>query len=126
MLNRVAYLRDLPGFSIEATEFLLRERSIWGEGVDTIWFDPAADYACRSHRALLAADKWAPEAVANLDQLPPVGATLFIGAPKVRGAAGGPVRLLAMWRTWCALAVTKHVVDESSSADRLDGAPARG
>lgn len=86
-----------PGISLEAAQFLLRERAIWGVGVDTISIDPGSDHTYQTHRALLGADKWALEAVANLDKLPPVGATLFIGATKVRGATGGPVRLIAMW-----------------------------
>jgi kynurenine formamidase len=35
--------------------------------------------------------------VANLAQVPPAGATVFVGAVKVKGATGGPVRLLAVW-----------------------------
>ena len=40
--------------------------------------------------------KWAVEAVANLREVQAVGATLFVGSPKVKGATGGPVRLLAI------------------------------
>jgi kynurenine formamidase len=89
--------KHYPGFSLAALRFLIEERSIWGVGVDTISFDPGRDNAYLGHRALLGADKWALEAVANLDQLPPVGAIMFIGAPRVRNATGGPVRLLAVW-----------------------------
>jgi kynurenine formamidase len=35
--------------------------------------------------------------VANLAKLPPAGATVFVGAPKVGGASGGPTRVLAVW-----------------------------
>lgn len=86
-----------PGISAEAAQFLVRSRNIWGVGVDTISFDPGIDHTYRTHRILLGADKWALEAVANLDRLPPVGATLIVGATKVRGATGGPVRLIAVW-----------------------------
>jgi kynurenine formamidase len=86
-----------PGISLEAAKFLLTARKIWGVGVDTISFDPGQDGTYQTHRALLGGDKLALEAVANLDQLPAVGATLFVGASKVRGATGGPVRLVAVW-----------------------------
>ena len=36
------------------------------------------------------------EAVANLDSVPPRGATLVVGAPKIKGATGGPTRVLAL------------------------------
>jgi Putative cyclase len=48
--------------------------------------------------ARVAKDPDATLGVAD-NRLPPVGATLFIGATKVRGATGGPVRLLAVWST---------------------------
>jgi kynurenine formamidase len=73
------------------------ERAVRDLGVDTISIDPGWDHSYQTHRALLGADKWALEAVANLDKLPAVGATLFIGATKVRDATGGLVRLIAMW-----------------------------
>jgi kynurenine formamidase len=34
--------------------------------------------------------------MANLDQLPPSGATLIVGAPKHAGGTGGPCRLIAL------------------------------
>ncbi len=49
-----------------------------------------------THRAILAANKWALECLANVRYLPPRGAVLFIGAPKVRNATGGPVRVVAL------------------------------
>jgi len=86
-----------PGISLPAAQFLLRERAVWELGVDTISIDPGWDHSYQTHRALLGADKWALEAMANLDELPAVGATLFIGATKVRDATGGLVRLIATW-----------------------------
>jgi kynurenine formamidase len=90
-------VKHFPGFSLECVEFLVRERRIWGVGVDTISFDPGNDGKYLGHRALLGADKLALEAVANLERVPAAGATLDIGAVKVRGATGGPVRLVARW-----------------------------
>ena len=90
------HVKHFPGFGVDAANWLVQNRNIWGVGVDTLSFDPGSDNAYRTHKAVLGAGKWAVEAVANLQDVPPTGATLFVGAPKVRGATGGPVRLIAL------------------------------
>lgn len=86
-----------PGFSREAAAFLVKERTIVGIGVDTISLDhgPSTDFG--AHFAVLPANKWGIENLANLGKIPPRGATLFIGVPRVRGASGGSARILAVW-----------------------------
>jgi kynurenine formamidase len=86
-----------PGFSKEAVGWLLGEREVAGLGVDTLSLDfgPSKDFA--AHKVWLGAGRWGLECVANLSQLPPAGATVFVGAPKVVGASGGPSRVLAVW-----------------------------
>ncbi len=84
-----------PGFSPEAAAFLARERDVVGIGVDTVSLDPGKDKEYKAHKAWLAAGKWGVECVANLKQVPPVGATVLVGATKVGGATGGLVRLIA-------------------------------
>ena len=37
------------------------------------------------------------EFVANLDRMPPVNSTVFLGPMKMRDGSGGPVRILAMY-----------------------------
>jgi kynurenine formamidase len=86
-----------PGFTPEAASFLARERDVSGLGVDTLSLDPGVDKKYQAHRVWLATGRWAVELVANLAQVPPAGATLFVGASKVEGATGGPVRLIAVW-----------------------------
>jgi kynurenine formamidase len=86
-----------PGFSAEAALFLARSRQVSGIGVDTLSLDPGLDVTYAAHKAWLATGKWGVELVANLRQVPPVGATVFVGAAKVTGATGGPVRLIAVW-----------------------------
>jgi kynurenine formamidase len=86
-----------PGFSPEAASFLARSRQMSGIGVDTLSLDPGLDVSYAAHKAWLATGKWGVELVANLRQVPAVGATVFVGATKVRGATGGPVRLIAVW-----------------------------
>lgn len=86
-----------PGFSKEACEWLLKEREVAGLGVDTLSIDFGATTDFAVHKLWLGAGRWALECVANLGKLPPAGATVFVGAPKVVGASGGPTRVLAVW-----------------------------
>ena len=86
-----------PGFSKEACEFLLREREVAGLAVDTLPLDFGASKDFAVHKLWLGAGRWGLECVANLSKLPPAGATVFVGAPKVIGASGGPSRVLAVW-----------------------------
>jgi kynurenine formamidase len=93
-----AKVLHFPGFSKEACEFLLKEREIAGLAVDTLSLDFGASKDFAVHKLWLGAGKWGLECVANLAKLPPAGATVFVGAPKVVGASGGPTRVLAVWR----------------------------
>jgi kynurenine formamidase len=86
-----------PGFSKEACAFLLNEREVAGLAVDTLSLDFGASMDFAVHKLWLGAGKWGLECVANLAKLPPAGATVFVGAPKVIGASGGPTRVLAVW-----------------------------
>src|SRR5262249_17864286 len=87
-----------PGIAPEAIEFLVTQRNIAGIGVDTLSWDPAgANATYPGHKTLLKKGKWGIENLAGLDQIPPVGATVFIGALKVEGASASPVRVLAVW-----------------------------
>lgn len=85
-----------PGFHPEAASFLLEERTIVGVAVDTLSLDhgPSPDFAF--HRKWLPENRWGLECVAHLDRLPQKGATIVVGAPKIRGASGGPSRVLAL------------------------------
>src|SRR5262249_18345890 len=86
-----------PGFSPAAASFLARSREVSGIGVDTLSLEPGIDATYTAHRAWLAGGKWAVELVANLRQVPASGPAVFVGAAKVTGATGGPVRVLAVW-----------------------------
>jgi kynurenine formamidase len=46
--------------------------------------------------AWLGSGRWGVEAVANLDVVPPKGAILVLGGPKVRGGTGGASRVIAL------------------------------
>ena len=85
-----------PGFAAEAAEWLIKERRVQGLAVDTLSLDhgPSKDFA--THHAWLPSGRWGLENVANLDRVPPTGATLVVGLAKVKDATGGPARLIAL------------------------------
>jgi kynurenine formamidase len=85
-----------PGFHPEATDMLLKERRVAGIAVDTISLDHGPSKDFKTHYAWLPAGRWGLESVANLDKVPARGATLVVGAPKIKGATGGPTRVLAL------------------------------
>jgi kynurenine formamidase len=85
-----------PGFSEEVAKFLVKERDIVGAGVDTLSLDAASATKFVAHLALLGAGKYGVELLANLNAVPPSGATIIVGAPKHEGASGGPCRVYAV------------------------------
>ncbi len=86
-----------PGFGKEAIDFLLTERRISGIGVDTLSLDHGPSTTFAVHYTLLPTNRWGLENLANLESIPPSGATLFVGAPKIASGSGGPTRVMAVW-----------------------------
>lgn len=86
-----------PGFGEDAARLLL-ERQIAGVGIDTLSIDYGASQDFIAHKILLGANKLAIENLANLKELPPRGATLIVGALKIRDGSGAPARVLALVR----------------------------
>ncbi len=85
-----------PGFSKETAEFLLKERKIDGVGIDTASIDYGQSRDFIVHQILNGADVYGLENIANLDKLPPAGATLIALPIKIKGGTGGPVRIIAI------------------------------
>lgn len=86
-----------PGFSLEVVAFLVEQRGVAGLGIDTLSIDPGRDLRYPVHKRLFAAGKWALECLANLESVPPTGATVVVAPVKVRDASGAPARVLAFW-----------------------------
>lgn len=91
----VDHLR-FPGFSREVAEFLVNERVIDAVGIDTASLDYGKSKDFIAHRILCKANKPGLENIANLDRLPPKGATLMALPMKVKGGSGGPTRIIAL------------------------------
>ena len=91
-----AGVMHFPGFHVEAANMLMEETSAVGMAVDTLSLDhgPSADFV--THYAWLPTGRWGLECVANLEKVPASGATLVVGAPKIKGGSGGPCRVFAM------------------------------
>ncbi len=80
----------------DAARFLLEAREIKGIMTDTLSLDAGVNSRTFPvHDAWLPANRWGVECVANLSSLPAKGATVVVGGPKVKGASGGPCRIIA-------------------------------
>ena len=86
-----------PGWSDDAVEWLIDERGIAAIGVDTLSLDPGNATAFVAHVALLSADRFGIENLANLAEIPPRGATAFVGVIPWEEGSGGPARVVATW-----------------------------
>ena len=85
-----------PGFSFETVDWLMKERKVVGIASDTLSLDNGPSKDFKVHTTWLPAGRWGLENVANLDKVPASGATLVAGVAKVKGATGGPARLIAL------------------------------
>jgi kynurenine formamidase len=93
--NREKYNNDhkFPSVDISTAELLLK-RNITGLGIDTLSADTGTS-GFPVHRAILGADKYLVENVANAKELPPTGAKIFVLPIKIKDATEAPIRLIA-------------------------------
>lgn len=84
-----------PSVSIEAAQFLLDERKILGLGIDTLSPDnPQNGYPV--HKAVLGANKYIVENVANSASLPPKGSYTLCLPIKIKNGTEAPMRLVGI------------------------------
>lgn len=83
-----------PGYGKDAVEVLI-ERDVVGIGIDTLSIDhgPSKDFA--AHVAMLKANKYQIENMANLDALPPTGAVVSVAVLPVKGGSQAQARIFA-------------------------------
>jgi kynurenine formamidase len=89
-------LTHYPGFSLEAAEFLVKERSIAGLGIDTMSVDIGATEIYPVHLFTSKGNIYHLENVANLSLVPASGAMVVVAPIKLENGSGGPVRVLAL------------------------------
>lgn len=85
-----------PGFSLEASRFLLEWRNVAGLGIDTHGIDAGTDTELSVSRLTLARLALVLECLNNLNQLPPTGATVMVGRLRLVGGSGSPAAVLAL------------------------------
>jgi kynurenine formamidase len=85
-----------PGYSKEAAEFLVKERKVAAAGIDTASIDYGASRDFAVHQVFGNANVPIFENVANLDRLPPKGATVYAAPMKIQGGTGAPLRIFAL------------------------------
>ncbi|XP_064641427.1 isatin hydrolase-like [Lineus longissimus] len=86
-----------PGFSLEATKWLVEQRYIIGIGTDTVSFEKTHTKTLPVHRYLLGEkNRVGFEMVANLSRVPPAGATVYAFPMKIYDGSGAPVRMFAI------------------------------
>lgn len=85
-----------PGFSPEAVEYLLKNRDVAAIAIDTASMDPGNSRDFPVHRLWLGANHPGFENVANAEELPPSGATIFCIPMKIGQGTGGPTRIFAL------------------------------
>ena len=84
-----------PGIHPDTARFLAEERGIRAVGLDTPSIDHGQSKDFMTHRVLAERDIPGLENVANLDGLPPTGATVVALPMKIEGGSGGPLRIVA-------------------------------
>ncbi len=85
-----------PGLSPGGARFLVEKRSIAAVGIDTASIDPGPSREFQAHRILATANIFNLENLAQVERLPPTGATLIALPMKIGGGTGGPVRVVAI------------------------------
>jgi len=91
-----AHFMHFPGFSKETATFFVEKRRIKGIGIDTLSGDCGTSSDFQVHHIINGAGKFILENVANLDKLPPKGATLLLSPIKIEGGSGGQCRIWAI------------------------------
>ncbi|XP_037505550.1 isatin hydrolase [Rhipicephalus sanguineus] len=99
-LNRTPYLgidangeRRFPAFTADAASFLATQRNVNGVGLDTASVDASGDGA---HGAILEANMFVIENLANLEKLPILGSYALALPLLLDGGSASPVRIVAM------------------------------
>lgn len=83
-----------PGFGSDSAQLLV-ERDVAGIGIDTLSLDYGGSQDFGTHNIMLQANKYQIENMANLDALPPTGATVIIGVLPVKNGSQAQARILA-------------------------------
>ncbi|HKA42788.1 MAG TPA: cyclase family protein [Burkholderiales bacterium] len=85
-----------PSYGADAAKLLVEDRKVGMLGVDTASIDYGRSDDFIVHRIATAQNVGGLENLANLEELPAVGATVIALPMKIEGGSGGPVRAIAL------------------------------
>lgn len=88
-----------PGWTLDALKLLFEQRKVKAVGHETLDTDSGiakTKTGFAGELYILEQDTYQIEVMVNLDQVPPVGSIIFCGATKIEGAAGFPIRCIAV------------------------------
>jgi kynurenine formamidase len=85
-----------PGFSVEATRWLIRNRDLGGLGIDTLGVDPGIDETFATNTLLLRDHRIHLENLAGLGKMPPQGGWVVVGGVRNEGGSGSPATVLGL------------------------------
>jgi kynurenine formamidase len=100
--DQAAFLNggETPGPDAECARWMAETSGIVGLGVETVGTDAGMahsfDPAFPAHHYLLGAGKYGLTQLANLAELPPVGAVVVVAPLKLVGGTGSPTRVFAL------------------------------
>jgi len=83
-----------PGFTPALAELLVTRREATGIGIDTHGVDGGRDDRFTVNKLVLARSGLVLENLANLDALPPRGATVAVGVLRLQAGSGSPAAVL--------------------------------
>jgi kynurenine formamidase len=86
---------SFPGIHPDAATFIAKKRKVKAVGLDTPSLDYGKSTLFETHVILFEHNIPGFENVANLDALPPTGATVVALPMKIKGGSGGPLRIVA-------------------------------
>src|SRR5258706_1699355 len=85
-----------PGFAPEAAAWLMKERRGTRIAVGTMSLDNGASPDLKNHQPLLSSGRSGVRKLGQLHQKAEAGATVVVGAPKVKDLTGGLARVVAL------------------------------
>jgi kynurenine formamidase len=85
-----------PGLHPQAAAWLAKERRVKAIGLDTASIDYGQSKLFETHQILSQHSVAIFENIANLEQLPAIGATVIALPMKIEGGSGAPLRIVAM------------------------------
>jgi kynurenine formamidase len=86
-----------PGMSPKAAQWLVDNRDVYGVASESLSLDAGQNNAFMAHRILLGNNIYGLENVANVEEIPIVGAYIYASPMKLGRGSGAPTRIVAKY-----------------------------